>query len=204
MSDLPQLTEDGRLPIKTTRGQQYSPGGVTDWKAQRLIDCMVIGVETEIDDKIVGLIEPNTPLPLEKATRACGLRLKRARALQQDPSFQKAFAAAVETVRQCHEPKNIAIAAQIRDNPSARDRDRVNAIQCLRGPKAAPGVVVNVQQNGGQPAGYGINLSPPLAEPKTIEGKTIDVTPRENRPGNVADDVAAERAEAAKPRPSRG
>lgn len=122
---------------------------------------------------------------------------KRARMLQQDAAFQSAFKTAVEAYRATLEPGNLAMALEIRDDRLAKPKERIRAGEFLRGPKAAPGVTVNVQQNNGQPqrAGYVINLGTPLGEIER-ESKIVDVTPREGNAGNIAADAAQEQASA--------
>lgn len=177
---LPKLS-NGRLPMRK-HGQYLE--GVSEWKRHKLIVAMVVGIEAEIDDKIVGVIPPNTPLTLDKACRAIDLFMKSGRRLWLNPVFQGDYKAAIATELACHEPKNMAAMAKIRDNPLSRDRDKIAAVECLRGPKPIAGVQINnYQQNNApaQPAGYVVNLSGepvPNSEPKIIEEGTMPASRR--------------------------
>jgi len=74
------------------------------------------------------------------------------------------------------------MALEIRDDRTARPKERIRAGEFLRGPKAAPGVTVNVSQvNATAPAGYVIDLSgrPRDSEPPP---KTIDMSPKKAMP----------------------
>jgi hypothetical protein len=209
ISDLPKLI-NGQVPVPFSTKGKYLSAGKTglSMKASHLILAMVSGISEPVTVKSVpGKLGPvevpaNEPLPLELAARAVGIMIKRARRLQTEPAFIAAFERAIETARQCAEPRNLMIAAQIRDDQLVAAKARLRAIEILRGPKpVAPAVSINMtQHNGAQAAlpGYIINLQSPAAErePKTIEGQIIPAAQR----GNVADtarDVEAERAEAA-------
>ena len=120
-----------------------------------------------------------------------------------DPAFQAAFRTATESYRATLEPGNLAMALEIRDDRTARPKERIRAGEFLRGPKAAPGVTVNVSQvNATAPAGYVIDLSgrPRDSEPPP---KTIDMSPKEGNAADLAADVVQERAEAKRSRPRR-
>ena len=116
LTDLPELRDDGHLPILYRQNNQYS-GGASAWKVTRLNDALTIGIDKEIDDPHIGLIPANVPLDSRQAARALGLSLKTARKIQLEPAFKTAFSAAIEIVRACAEPKNLMIAAEIRDDP---------------------------------------------------------------------------------------
>jgi hypothetical protein len=108
-----------------------------------------------------------------------------------------ALKVATEAARACEEPQNIKVCASIRDDPAAREKDRISAIECLRGPRPLANTVVNIQQNNAnapQPAGYVIRLDKDFS-PTTIEGKAVPASPRGNT-GDVEQDVAREQAEA--------
>jgi hypothetical protein len=155
---LPEL-RNGYIPRRWPAAGQYH-GRVPAWKIWRLIDAMVIGIESEIDDKIVGIIPPNTPLPPENAGRAVGVHQKKVRALQLDPEFGEEVDRRIETRRQCLKPSVLAMAVEIIEDRSNSPKDRIRAGLCILGPKPAQGVTVNVQQNnaGAAPSGYVINL----------------------------------------------
>lgn len=147
-------TRDGRAPMTYKQNRQYS-GGASDWKVARIIDAMIIGIDKEIDDPIVGRIPARAPLPLEQAARAVGLRLKKARQLQQEPEFRSAL----EACRATWELGSVAMALSIRDDPNNAPKERIRAAEFLRGPRPAAGVQVNVNQNNQtsadpHPAGY--------------------------------------------------
>ena len=129
--------------------------------------------------------------------------MKRARTLQQEAPFQEALKRTVEARRLSMEPAHLAVCEALRDDPSQPGKVRLKAIEVARGPKPAAGVQVNVlQQNSGhpQPAGYVIQLTPRDKEP-AIEAKTvINASPRSNA-ADIAADVEAERADAARFRP---
>jgi len=174
---------------------------------------LVIGLETEVEvagarepkkDGIPGgysrkMLPANTPLSIEDAARASGVNLKKARALQLDPAFGEAIKSAVETRRQCLEPRVLAMAVEIMDDRSNPPKDRIRAGQCILGPKPVQGgVTVNVAQQNNvdpHPAGYVIDLrSPAFRILKDDEPKIITASPRGNT-GDVEADVEAERAE---------
>jgi hypothetical protein len=181
---------------------------VSIYKTSRLIQSMLVGVYVEFDD-----FPPKTPLPLDVAAKAVGMRLRRARALQQDNTFISALKAATEAYRTSLEPGSIAMAVEIRDNRSNAPKERIKAAEFLRGPKAVPGVVINnnLQQNNmsHSPAGYVIDLCGPTKQleeelerrrlrsmrtERQRTGEIIDITPRGNA-GEIADDHAKEAAQ---------
>lgn len=160
-------------------------------------------------------------MSVEVAARVTGMSVKRARRLQTDPNFVAALKSAVEAYRKTLEPGSIAMALSIRDDPTCTPKEQIKAAEFLYGPKAAPGVVINnnLQQNNNldrYPAGYVIDLTgfsredqEELAKIKARRlatqpaGKIIDITGARQDVGDIARDVEAERADAAKPRPSR-
>jgi hypothetical protein len=209
IANLPGL-KNGQVPVPFSTKRKYASAGKTglSMKASHLIIAMVSGIsEPVIVKSVPGKIGPvevpaNEPLPLELAARATGMMIKRARRLQTEPAFIAAFDRAIETARQCAEPRNLMIAAQIRDDQLVAAKARLRAIEILRGPKpVAPAVSINMTQHNGAPAalpGYVIQLSPPDAapEPKTIDGRVVPAAQCGNV-GEVARDVLIERAEAA-------
>jgi hypothetical protein len=196
-NERPSELRNGRLPMGPARAGRNNRA--VDWKTTRLIQAMVVGIAEPIEDNVCGLIPAGKPLSFREAARAIAMSVRRARALQQEPAFQSALKTAVEAYRACEEP---AMAASIRDDRLARSRDRLNAIETIRGPRPVPGVTVNVQQNNGSPApaGYVVDLTPKEHKP-AVEAKTISATSARANVGDVARDAEQERAEAHRFRP---
>lgn len=159
-------------------------GHVPAWKIWRYIDALVIGISEPVDDKIVGFIPANVALPMEQAARAVGVYLKKARALQLDPEFGEELDRAYELRRQCLKPRVLAVAVEIMEDRGQPAKARLQAGQCILGPKpSAPSTIVNVQQNnaGPAPCGYVVNLTGaplPDSEPKIIEGEAMPASRR--------------------------
>jgi hypothetical protein len=82
--ELPQLTRTGRLQVGPGRRKGRES---LDWKSTNFLYAILLGVDTEIEDNVVGHIPANTPLGMEQAARAVGLRIERARRLMVDPKF---------------------------------------------------------------------------------------------------------------------
>jgi hypothetical protein len=116
----------------------------------------------------------NTPLSLEQAARAAGLRLRNARQVAALPQFQKLIVESVNAIRSGEYSRNIHTLVAIRDdvgeNSAADKKTRIEAARTLMGPdeaKGGPRVTVNVN-NAAISAGYVIDLSgddrPPVIE----------------------------------------
>ena len=130
IDDLPPL-KGGRLPTGRPGGNHK--GGV-DAKTARLIQCMLIGTDAEVEDSWFGTIPAHVPLSAEHAARVVGMSVKRARRLQLDPVFRDALKTATTGYYESQEPANFAVALSIRDNPDAGPWVRLAAIDYLRGP----------------------------------------------------------------------
>ena len=115
-----------------------------DFKSHRLIQCMLVGAAAAVEDSWFGTIPAHVPLPVEHAARVVGMRVKRARRLQLDPSFRSALRTALDGLRESEEPANFAAALAIRDHKDSPPRLKLAAIDTLRGP--AP-VAVRTRMN---------------------------------------------------------
>ena len=72
MTDIPEIRGGGHLPMGAARNTWGRHA--IDWTTVRMIEAMIIGIDTEIDDPVVGLIPANEPLTLEQAARAVGMK----------------------------------------------------------------------------------------------------------------------------------
>jgi hypothetical protein len=72
--------------------------------------AMCVGIDTALDDEVVGPIPANRPLSLRQAARAVGMKLRRARDLQTTPEFQSALREAAEAIRVAQEPHSLLVA----------------------------------------------------------------------------------------------
>lgn len=158
MTDIPEIRPNGHLNMGPARAGWGTRG--IDWATTRLIEAMIIGVDREVEitspkrdplgpDGIPGgyrtiTLPANTPLPLEHAARAIGMKVSRARRLQSDPAYQSAFDTAITAYRRAQHPQNIATCISIRDDPENEPRDRLKAVQVLEGPRS-----VHIQTRAG-------------------------------------------------------
>ena len=205
MTDIPEIRGGGHLPMGAARNTWGRHA--IDWTTVRMIEAMIIGIDTEIDDPVVGLIPANEPLTLEQAARAVGMKPSRARRLWPEPAVQGAYETAIDAFRKSQDPKNMKVCIEIRD-PDEKARDRLKAIQVLEGakPVAVTAITNHYTQNNVAvaPAGYVIRLDGKSSrDDQAIEGKTIEASPRKGNAGDFAKDLAEERAEGGRPKPSR-
>lgn len=171
---LPKLYAGFLFHVWPAKGQYY--GRIPAWKVWRYLDARVVGIAEEINDEIVGVIPAGVGLEPYQAGRAVGVYLKKVRELEIDPAFEKELERSRAEHKKTFEPRVHKVAFEILENPTNKPKDRLEAGYMLLGPKPAPGVQVNIQQNNASPApcGYVINLGEAIQlAPPTIEEQAI-------------------------------
>jgi hypothetical protein len=110
-----------------TKFAERGPGflsrhGTLDCKTRRLCHAMVCGIDTPLEDAVVGTIPANKPLGIREACRAVGMKIRRGRDLQGTAEFQSALREATEAVRIAQEPQSLAVAKPRREDHRPRAR----------------------------------------------------------------------------------
>jgi hypothetical protein len=117
--------------------------------AQRVIDAMLYGVDQVMFPGSKD-IPPGTPLSLRHAAIACGIRVRRMEELAMTRLFQDALRCESVVRRESEDPRNLAVALAIRDDPGdgspSAASARLKAIETIRGKEPVHAVHVTVGQ----------------------------------------------------------
>jgi hypothetical protein len=112
---------------------------MTAEQLDELANLMAYGVAEQVADKITGkAYPPYAALPSWVAADAIGVRRARARAAISTPAFRRAYARALDSLRNGERARNLATAIRIRDEPlqdeTAADRAvKLKAIASIEG-----------------------------------------------------------------------
>jgi hypothetical protein len=162
-----------------------------DDRGLKMVEAMTFGVD-EAEAAELG-VAPYTPLPIEKAADASGLKRRNARWLYTQPVFLSAYSKALANVRSSHKARAVATMAAIMDEPgenTAADRTvRLKAAQALIGDsESKAGTNINItNQTLNLTAGVVVRLP-----------SDVPVTPLEQQPkerGDIIDAIPIEQHE---------
>jgi hypothetical protein len=139
---------------------------------RRTVEAMAHGVDRPLFPGTAKEIPAGTPLALKQAAIAIGCRVKRAEAAAKAPEFVRALAEETAIRRASEDPRSLAVAIKIRDNPGdglPSDRHaQLAAIKTIRGKPPVRARTPKQAENGppaGATAGYIIALDLPEPEP---------------------------------------
>jgi hypothetical protein len=96
--------------------------GICTWKFNRLARAMTLGVDRDFKGIAAG-----SPLPLKVAALAVGVRVAKAQQLLREAEFLDTLKAEDQAARAMEDPRNLALAIKIRDDPSAPGMLRLKA-----------------------------------------------------------------------------
>jgi hypothetical protein len=156
---------------------------------RRTIEAMAHGIDRPLFPGTPREIPAGTPLPLKLAAVAVGCRARRAEGAATTKAFMEALVAETIIRRESEDPRNLAVAIAIRDDPASGSSARLAAIDSIR-PKEPVRARTRAEMKAGrqQPPprldknpGYVIGAPPPapppVANPDWILPAAFDMRP---------------------------